>query len=145
MDESLRAELVREIQGFLDNQWPRATGDGAAVITERRLQLAAQSACGPVFLFRELPAQFESSPSPLRLLLLPRPDQQLSVQLLKRRGPVLANPLLIDLPQPVTAIRLRPSPQRGPAGQRRARPGRLAAQARRRLGAPGGAGRDAAP
>jgi protein ImuA len=81
----------------------------------RRLQLAAQSACGPVFLFRELPAQFESSPSPLRLLLLPQPNQKLSVQLLKRRGPVLANPLLIDLPQPVTAIRLRPSPQRNPA------------------------------
>jgi uncharacterized tellurite resistance protein B-like protein len=41
MDESLRAELVRDIRSFLDNQWPRATGDGAAVITDRRLQLAA--------------------------------------------------------------------------------------------------------
>ena len=41
MDESLRAELVREIQDFLDRQWPRAAGEGATVITERRLQLAA--------------------------------------------------------------------------------------------------------
>ena len=41
MDESLRAELVREIQDFLDHEWPRAAGEGAAVITERRLQLAA--------------------------------------------------------------------------------------------------------
>ena len=81
--------------------------------------MAALSARGPVFLFRQLTAQFESSPAPLRLLLLPRPDQKLSVQLLKRRGPVLAMPLLLDLPQPVTAIRLKPSAARdeqtGPA------------------------------
>ena len=41
MDESLRAELVRDIQDFLDDQWPQAAGDGAAAITDRRLQLAA--------------------------------------------------------------------------------------------------------
>jgi uncharacterized tellurite resistance protein B-like protein len=41
MDESLRAELVREIRSLLDSQWPRATGGGAAAITDRRLQLAA--------------------------------------------------------------------------------------------------------
>lgn len=76
----------------------------------RRLQLAALSARGPVFLFRQLPAQFESSPAPLRLLLLPKPDQKLSVQVLKRRGPVLAMPIIVDLPQPVTAIKLRASP-----------------------------------
>jgi hypothetical protein len=46
----------------------------------------------------------------LRLLLLPRPGQQLSVQILKRRGPVLGAPLTLDLPQPVTAIRLRARP-----------------------------------
>ncbi|MEI7447619.1 MAG: translesion DNA synthesis-associated protein ImuA, partial [Burkholderiales bacterium] len=71
----------------------------------RRMQLAAQGTRGPVFLFRQLPAQFESSPSPLRLLLLPRPGQRLSVQLLKRRGPVLAQPLLIALPQPPATLR----------------------------------------
>ncbi len=76
----------------------------------RRMQLAAQGARGPVFLFRQLPAQFESSPSPLRLLLLPRPRQQLSVQILKRRGPLLAQPLLIELPHPPTAIRLGRAP-----------------------------------
>jgi hypothetical protein len=70
------------------------------------MQLAAQGAQGPAWLFRPLPAQFESSPAPLRLLLLPRPRQRLSVQLLKRRGPLLADPLLLDLPQPPTAIRL---------------------------------------
>ena len=71
----------------------------------RRMQLAAQGTRGPVFLFRPLPAQLEASPSPLRLLLLPRPGQRLSVQLLKRRGPVLADPLLIDLPQPPSVVR----------------------------------------
>lgn len=76
----------------------------------RRMQSAAQPAAGPVFLFRPLAAQFEASPAPLRLLLLPRPDQRLSVQILKRRGPVMADPILIDLPQPVSAIRLRASP-----------------------------------
>ena len=82
----------------------------------RRLQLAAQGAQGPVFLFRPLAAQFEATPAPLRLLLLPRPGQQLSVQILKRRGPVLGAPLVLDLPQPVTAIRLRsrPTPQATP-------------------------------
>ncbi len=80
----------------------------------RRLQLAAQSAQGPVFLFRPLAAQFESSPAPLRLLLLAKPEQQLSVQLLKRRGPVHAKPLLLELPQPTTAIQLRARPPAGP-------------------------------
>lgn len=76
----------------------------------RRLQLAAQGTQGPVFLFRSLAAQFESSPAPLRLLLLPKPEQRLSVQVLKRRGPVLADPITLDLPQPVAAIRLRARP-----------------------------------
>lgn len=75
----------------------------------RRLQLAAQTATGPVFLFRQLDAQFETSPAPLRLLLLPRPNEQLSVQVLKRRGPVMAMPLMLSLPRPPTSIRLRPA------------------------------------
>ncbi len=79
----------------------------------RRMQLAAQTAQGPVFLFRQLAAQFESSPAPLRLLLLPKPDQKLAVQVLKRRGPVLAMPILLDLPQPIQAIKLKPSLVKG--------------------------------
>jgi protein ImuA len=74
----------------------------------RRLQLAAQTAQGPVFLFRQLSAQFQSSPAPLRLLLLPQHNQQISVQVLKRRGPVMNRPLILDLPQPVTAVPLKP-------------------------------------
>ncbi len=75
----------------------------------RRMQLAAQTATGPVFLFRELDAQFNTSPAPLRLLLLPRPNEQLSVQILKRRGPVMATPILLPLPRPTASIGLKAS------------------------------------
>lgn len=73
----------------------------------RRLQLAAQGATGPVFLLRELDAQFDTSPAPLRLLLLPRPAERLSVQVLKRRGPVMAMPIVLDLPRPAATVHLR--------------------------------------
>jgi uncharacterized tellurite resistance protein B-like protein len=62
MDESLRAELVREIQDFLDSQWPRAA-DGAAAITERRLQLAAA-----VLMVSVVRADFESRQDEHRVL-----------------------------------------------------------------------------
>jgi len=51
------------------------------------------------------------------LLLLPRAQQQISVQLLKRRGPVLLDPILLDLPQPISAIRLHARPITAPAQQ----------------------------
>ena len=73
----------------------------------RRMQLAATHTRGPSFLLRGLPAQFESSPAPLRLLLQAQPQQRLAVTLLKRRGPVLAQPLILDLPQPEQTVRLR--------------------------------------
>lgn len=73
----------------------------------RRMQLAAQGTHGPAFLFRSLEAQFDASPAPLRLLLLPRAGQRLAVQILKRRGPVVADPILVDLPRPPSSIRLR--------------------------------------
>lgn len=87
----------------------------------RRMQLAAQQARGPAFLYRPWSAQFESSPAPLRMLLTPQPEQRLAVRILKRRGPVLAQPILVDLPQPARTIRPRslasapaPAPERLP-------------------------------
>jgi uncharacterized tellurite resistance protein B-like protein len=41
MDEKLRSELVKDIQDFLESQWPQAARRGAAVLTDRKLQLAA--------------------------------------------------------------------------------------------------------
>lgn len=68
----------------------------------RRLQLAAQSHAGPVFLLRDALARSQPSPAPLRLLLQPAGIDQLSVRLLKRRGPAQAQPLRLALP-PVLA------------------------------------------
>ena len=81
----------------------------------RRLQSAAHGTTGPVFLFRGLPAQMQPSPAPLRLLLLPLPTDRLSVQILKRRGPVLGQPLSIQLPRPDSALPLRHRPAEAPA------------------------------
>ncbi len=67
----------------------------------RRLQLAAQQSQGLVFCMRHISAQSNASPAPLRLALQPRPDEQLSVHILKRRGPALTTPLLLELPRTV--------------------------------------------
>jgi protein ImuA len=72
----------------------------------RRLQLAAQVHDGPVFVFREVRAHSKPSVAPLRLLLAPAGIDALSVHLLKRRGPPLAEPLRLPLP-PVLSERQR--------------------------------------
>ncbi len=72
----------------------------------RRLQLAAQAHEGPVFLFREVEARSKPSAAPLRLLLQGAGIDRLSVRVFKRRGPPLAQPLVLALP-PVLSERLR--------------------------------------
>ena len=72
----------------------------------RRLQLAAQAHDGPVFLFREVEARTKPSSAPLRLLLQGAGIDRLSVRVLKRRGPPLAQPVVLALP-PVLSERLR--------------------------------------
>ena len=64
----------------------------------RRLQLAAQAHDGPVFLFRSEAEAARPSPAPLRLLLSSAGPDALQVQLLKRRGPPLEQPLWLELP-----------------------------------------------
>lgn len=61
----------------------------------RRLQVCAQSCDGLVFLCRPEPARHASSAAPLRLFAAPRPDWELEVHILKRRGPTLERPLLL--------------------------------------------------
>lgn len=102
----------------------------------RRMQLAAQQGQGPVFLFRPLPAQFGASPAPLRLLLEPAAEQRLSVRILKRRGPMHAAPLLLDLPQPASALRLRVRRPSTVQGGTSGPPARVAAGARAPASAP---------
>ncbi|MEO6017520.1 MAG: translesion DNA synthesis-associated protein ImuA [Polaromonas sp.] len=67
----------------------------------RRLQIAAHAHHKLLFVFRPLRAQNESSPAPLRLLLegtagMAEEGGNLLVHVLKRRGPPLAAPLLLD-------------------------------------------------
>jgi len=81
----------------------------------RRLQLAAhnaQAAQALVFALRPLDAQHESSPAPLRLAVQAGAGLQLAVQILKRRGPLLAQPLALAAPLPVMAA-LRPTRSSG--------------------------------
>jgi protein ImuA len=70
----------------------------------RHLQMAAQEHGKLLFVFRPLRAQLESSPAPLRLCLqtADRCSDELSVHILKRRGPPLAAPLRL----PTRAARL---------------------------------------
>lgn len=63
----------------------------------RRLQLAAGGCEGLTFILRPLTAQHESSPAPLRLVCRPAPDGQLSVEVVKRRGPVHAQAVILPL------------------------------------------------
>ncbi len=72
----------------------------------RRLQLAAQSHDGPVFLFREIDARLKPSAAPLRLALSCAGIDRLAVRVLKRRGPPLTQPLVLAL-APVLTERLR--------------------------------------
>lgn len=66
----------------------------------RRLQLAARACRYPVFLFRPLAARHESSPAPLRLALAAPNAMQLELDIFKRRGPLLCQPLLLEAPAP---------------------------------------------
>jgi protein ImuA len=85
----------------------------------RRLQLAAQAHEGPAFLLRDAAlcrgshgnAALPPSPAPLRLALASAGPDRLRVTLLKRRGPPLAQPILLALP-PVLS-----PPARARAGQ----------------------------
>jgi protein ImuA len=72
----------------------------------RRLQIAAQSHDGPVFLLREIDARLKPSAAPLRLSLGCAGIDLLALRLLKRRGPPLAGRLALVLP-PVLTERLR--------------------------------------
>ena len=75
--------------------WAPATLKGEAL---RRLQLAAQSHDGPAFIVRDPSVAAQPSPAPLRLGLTQSGPDVLAVRLIKRRGPVLEEPLQLALP-----------------------------------------------
>ena len=80
----------------------------------RRLQLAAQSHEGPVFLLRAAEERSRASAAPLRLLLSAWGPDLLRVSIVKRRGAPLAEPLMLELPPVLSAPALARA-LRGPA------------------------------
>lgn len=116
---------VRHCLGAADLFWALEqtlrSGSAGAVLTWlpdtlradalRRLQLAAQAHVGPAFLLRGEAARLKPSPAVLRLILQPAPmPDELTVRILKRRGPPVPEPLRLSL-----------SPVLMPAQQARAR------------------------
>jgi len=67
------------------------------VASLRRLQMAAHNHTKLLFAMRPASVREAASPAVLRLLLLPDPANVLRVELLKRRGPSLANPLALPM------------------------------------------------
>lgn len=94
LEQALRSGQVGAVLAWLPS--------GLRADALRRLQLAAQAHDGPVFLFREAQALHRPSAAPLRLLLQPAGVDGLSLRLLKRRGPPLAEPLRLVLPSVLT-------------------------------------------
>ena len=98
LEESLKSSAFGALLAWLPEEKTLARHDAL-----RRLQSAAASASGLTFLMRPSIAQHHASPAPLRLALaVGEPDgarRTLSVRLLKRRGPVLARPLILMLPE----------------------------------------------
>lgn len=72
----------------------------------RRLQLAAAPTKGWSFLFRPLDAQDQASPAALRMLCKPLSIGRLAVEIIKRRGPVHLDPIILPLEAP--EIQLQP-------------------------------------
>jgi protein ImuA len=98
LEQALKSGHVGAVLAWLP---PRLKADAL-----RRLQLAAQAHDGPSFLFRDVDARVKPSAAPLRLLLQSAGIDRLSVRVLKRRGPLLVQPLLLALP-PVLSERQR--------------------------------------
>jgi protein ImuA len=79
LEQAIKANASAAILAWL----PRAAPEQI-----RRLQSCAQVMDAPIFLFRPLALQAQSSAAPLRLCVSTGPGWTLQVQILKRRGPV---------------------------------------------------------
>lgn len=79
----------------------------------RRLQLAAHGRRSLAFVFRPHAAAGTASPAPLRLRL-DAGVQALAVELIKRRGPPLAQPLQLQVRRPLPWSRLQTAPAGSP-------------------------------
>ena len=99
VEQSIKSNQFGALITWLDHQ------GGTRPELIRRLQLAASTTQGLVFVFRPFAAQDHPSPAPLRMLLLPRRYPDLAVQIIKRRGPVMSAPIDIAIPVPGSGLR----------------------------------------
>jgi protein ImuA len=127
--EGPRGAAVRHLLGAADVLWALEqalrSGHAGAILAWlperlradalRRLQLAAQAHDGLIFLFRGIEERLKPSPAPLRLALHPAGADALAVQLLKRRGPALLQPLYVRLPPVASPRRQAPVSEEGQA------------------------------
>jgi hypothetical protein len=90
MEQALASGAPRAVVGWSPHADARAI---------RRLQVAAVTGGALVFLFRSVRAASEASAAPLRLQLAGE-GSQLSVRILKRRGPPSVAPLTLAVPRP---------------------------------------------
>ena len=91
LGECLRARLPLVLLAWLPEVSP---------LTLRRLQVLAAGALAPCFLVRPAVAASGASPAPLRLRLGAETGGRLRVQVLKRRGVPVSEPLWLDAPPP---------------------------------------------
>ena len=80
----------------------------------RRLQLAAGNGEGLCFVFRPAVTQRESSPAPLRIVCSASACGHMTVDIIKRRGPVFGQPVVLPLPVP-TAVQKAFARQNAPS------------------------------
>ena len=91
LEQALRSAQVSLVLAWLPD---RLAGQAL-----RRLQLAAQAHEGPAFMLRSLHERSKPSPAPLRLALHPgRGPDEISLQVLKRRGPAAEGTVRLCLP-----------------------------------------------
>lgn len=74
----------------------------------RRLQLAAAATQGLCFVFRPQAEQDEVSPAPLRMVCKPLAAGRMSVDIIKRRGPVHGEPIILPFSTPEKQRPARP-------------------------------------
>ena len=101
LEQALKSGHVGAIVAWLP---PRLRADRL-----RRLQLAAHQHDGPAFIMREAAVAGRPTASPLRLGLQAGGADRLQVRVLKRRGPPLEAPLLLELPTVLSAAARRRS------------------------------------
>ena len=95
LEKMLRSNQSGALLAWLPEQTVLARQDQI-----RRLQMAAQQSNGLNFLFRPSKAQHHASPAPLRIHLSAAGPSRLRVEVIKRRGPVMSQSLMIELIEP---------------------------------------------